>query len=297
MFILKGCTERSSSISQGNRIKVSIYFLDEPNFDKLACKYSILYLNSLQLTYEFQFPENKSHLCIHPLTPDQEKIIESLKNDPDFKNSSDYLRFNNLLEENDFIDNAAYHIGIIGKYIEGNLFFASWDRLSIITTYKWDKLFSPPSVFEYLIHCINACLVHMVTSISSHKETRGCFLDYTYFKEDDKVDIALGYICNDCSARIKKEHGEEYLKNIQNIASRGWIGRIDEPNSFAHNLKKYYHVNIEKDSGFNKSFWEKASDHYPELPIEFIKVIVTGLVSSVFTLGTLYVTGLLNLPK
>lgn len=277
-----------SSVSKGNRIKVSIYFLEEPTFNGTAGKYAILYLNSLQSTFEFQFSKNEFHLDSYRITNDQKKLTESHNIAPNF------FRFQNFLYEKKFAENAVIHIGIINRPIDGNLFFEEWINMAIITTYKWDKLFSPPSVFEYIIHCLNASIVQLATSISSHNETRGCILDYTLYKDDEKVDITLGYICDDCSSKIKEKLGEEFLQTIRIIASHDWIGSVDKPDSFAYNLKKYYKVDIEKESGFNKSYWEKAAEHFPELPLEIVKTVVTAAVSVLFTLATLYLTGSLK---
>ena len=284
-----------SNVSKGNRIKVSIYFLEEPTFNGTACKYAILYLNSQQYTFEFQFPENESHLDSYSITDDQKKFAESLKETEfNFNNAPSFFRFQNFLYENNFAENAVIHVGIIDKPIDGNLFFESWINMIIITAHKWDKLFSPPSVFEYIIHCLNASIVQLATSIDSHDETRGCVVDYTRFKEDDKVDITLGYICDDCSSKIKEKSGEEFLQTIKIIASHNWIGSVDKPDSLAYNLKKYYKVDIEKDSGFNKSYWEKAKEHFPELPLEILKTIINPIVTVIVTLGILYLTGSLK---
>ncbi len=294
-FKIKEFEKQISSISKGNRIIVSIYFLEEPTFNGTACKYAILYLNSLQSTFEFQFPENESHLDLYNITEDQKKLTETLKKTGlNFNNLPNFFRFQNFLYDNNFAENAICHVGIINKPIDGNLFFESWINMAIITTHNWNKLFSPPSIFEYIIHCLNASMVQLVTSTGSHKETRGCVVDYTAFKDDDKVDITLGYICNSCSSKIKETSGEEFLQSIKIIASRNWIGSVDKSNSFAYNIKKYYKVDIEKDSGFNKSYWEKAIEHFPELPLEILKTIINPIVTVIVTLGILYLTGLLK---
>lgn len=280
-----------------DRIKISVYFLGKPNFSESACKYSILYLNSLQSTFEFQFPKNESYLDTYSITEEQKDRIKKFR-EADLNvqyYAPAFFKFDNLLNQNNFKGHAEYHVGIIVKPLENNLFFVSWEKKSIITTDGWDKLFSPPSVFEYIIRCLNASIVHHATSLGSHDETRGCLLDYTYFKEDAKVNIAFGYICDDCSAKIKEQHGEEFLQSIKKILPRKWIGRIDKPDSFAYNLKKYFKVDIEKDSGFNKSFWERAKEPLTELPKEIILILVgalvTILVSLVSIIGTLYLTG------
>jgi hypothetical protein len=65
------------------------------------------------------------------------------------------------------------------------------------------------------------------------------------------------------------------------MISRSWIGSIDTPESVAYNLRRYFKFNIDKDSGFNKTFWEKARDHLPEAPKEIIVALISALIGAI----------------
>ena len=150
----------------------------------------------------------------------------------------------------------------------------------------WEKLFSPPSVFEYLLHCLGASLIfmHPKLNLSSHKETRGCTLDYTKYKMDDKVDIGLGYLCDNCRDAISSGAGEHYLNDISSIVSRNWIGDIGTVDSVAYNLKRFFKFDINKDSGFNKTFWERAKEFFPEIPKEAIVALLSAILGAIIAL-------------
>src|SRR5687767_13718433 len=125
-----------------SRLNISLIFGTPPNFNKEAFKYFILSLNKLQNSYEFFFPDINEFpfsekICIHETST---AIFE------------DFISNKKI--------NAHYHIGIITSNFDSNFFFNSDENTAIITTDIWEKHFSPPSLFEYLLHCIICCLIY-----------------------------------------------------------------------------------------------------------------------------------------
>ncbi len=258
-----------------NRKTVSILLTSEPDYDEFAFKYFLLSLNKIQNCYEFIFPEIRDevirdyyragrHYDVNELFDLFEKDVKSAIEGYS-KTKPDCL------------------INVITASFGKNLFFWSEGNVAFITTDTWAKYFSPPSLFEYLSHCIIDSLLFMENkNLSSHHDTKGCCLDYTYFKKDDRVDIALGYICDECKQEIINGMGKEYFAEIVHIISREWIGNINDFGSTAYNLKNFFSFDINKDSGFNKTFWEKTKDHFHEIP----KEIIVGTVA--LTMGFLF---------
>ena len=261
------------------RLKVSLVFGNTPNFDKDAFKYFILSINKIQRTYEFFFPDLESY----PF-PDKECKYEV----------ADKI-FAKFLKQNGVV--ADYNLAIITSNFDNNYFLKAGNHTAVITTDIWDKYFSPPSVFEYLMHSIICCLIYsqklpkerVLTDdmrtiyIDSHSDTRGCIADGTRNKYDDRVDIMLGYICEEHQNQIKFYYGEEYLKEILFIIDRKWIGTITEKDTVAYNLNHVFRFNINKDSGFNKTFWQKCEDKFYEIPGnitgEVLKVIMIAIIT------------------
>lgn len=244
------------------RIKIAIIFGTNPNFEKYAFKYFILYVNKIQKTYEFCFPDVSNY-------PFEKGIVN-------FKTSHE--KVNDFVIENKMT--ADHYVTIITNSFDNNYFFNAEKKTSIITTDIWDKHFSPPSLFEYLLHCIYTCLIYSKNlpkgriltkeqqsiEIGSHSDTRGCIADFTRQKYDDRIDITLGYICEEHTKEIKTYYGEEYLIEIQNVIDRKWIGSIDDKESVAYNLRHIFKFNINKDSGFNKSLWDEIKCKFYEIP-------------------------------
>lgn len=259
------------------RLRIAIIFGSVPNFDAYAFKYFILSLNKLQNTYEIMFPDLHTY-------PFKEKII-------DFNTS--HAKVANAMEGHHY----DYTISIITSRFNNNYFFNAGDKSAVITTEAWDKFFCPPSLFEFLLHSIYCCLIFsqktlpnrnvsqeaIELEINSHRDTKGCVADFTRNKHDDRVDIISGYICDQHQQEIILLYGEEYLNETKAILERKWIGTIEEKGSVAYNLKHVFKFDIEKQSGFNKNFFEKACEKFYEIPYELaseiLKLIITVLLT------------------
>jgi hypothetical protein len=264
------------------RLKIAILYGTEPNFEKNAFKYFILSLNSIQSTYEFCFPDVSEY-------PFEEGIVDFITS---HKKVGDFIESNKLT--------ADHFVTIITNSFDNNYFTNTTTTSSVITTDVWNKQFSPPSLFEYLIHSICACLIYsqvvpkgtvltedqLKIDIGSHRETRGCLLDFTRKKSEERIDILLGYICEEDKVDIKKFYGDKYLQDILLIISRKWIGNIKEIESVAYNLKHVFSFDINRDSGFNKNFWDKIKGKFYDIPGslsgEVLKYVVLALVAYFF---------------
>jgi len=247
-----------------------------PNYNEEALRYFLLSINKIQKYYEFVFPEIKdTNNHIEYYYSQNYYEIEEL-----FSSYKLHARKNFYFEQK-----PDYIINIISAIMGDNLFFICRENICFITTNNWERTFSPPSLFEYLLHCIIASLLFMndKISISSHRDTRGCCFDYTYYKMDDRVDIVLGYICDACKEKILKAVNRDYLKEIEHIISRQWIGELNQSESVAHNLKKFFNFDINKDSGFNKTAWEKVKEHFYEIPKGIILLIAGAIIGILIT--------------
>ncbi len=253
------------------RSKVAILLNSEPTFNEYAFKYFILNLNSIQSNYEFVFPEFDEYYFVDKLY-NEATLLETHKKG---------------IKEINFESKPDYYVNIIESEIEGNLFFICIGNASFITTNSWQKYFSPPSLFEYLLHGISVSLIAMHPKIGlvTHTETRGCTLDYTKYKADRRVDVSLGYLCDDCKKIISQNAGKEYLEDMYKIINRVWIGDINSFSSVAYNLKHFFKFDINKDSGFNKNFWEKAKEYFPELPKEIVAYLISSIIGGLLGAG------------
>jgi hypothetical protein len=244
------------------RKKCDIFFLSKLDIDKYACKFAILKLNSVQNIFEFEFPDlRKYEMSIKDFFP-EEKFCESKTLFDSF--SKLIVKYLEKSAEN----KADYFVGITEVGIDKgeDLFWITDKDKAIITTKGWQKNFSPPSVFVYLVQSLASVLVVLSsnaeskTPIHEHQNSRGCIFDYAWDKKDNKVDVSLGYICDECKSLIETALGHQFLSTIEDLCSTKCLGDIETKGSPAYELKKFFRVDIEKDSGFNKTRWEKAKE-------------------------------------
>lgn len=245
------------------RIIISVVFASPQDIEIAAFKYVILSLNQYQNLFEFCFPDLERELP-------KSKLYQK----------KDLMKFCKSAIKDIHID-SAYYIFLINRKIEGNYFSICDGNISVLTTEKWERYFSPPSVFEYIVDSMIANILAMGSNdeITFHENTLGCILDYKRIKTQIRANILLGYICDTDKNNIIKKYGEEYYNQIRLIVSKQWFGDINNRGDIAYNLKHCFKINMNKDSGIEKSFYEKVKDKFVELPFSIAILIITAIIS------------------
>jgi hypothetical protein len=143
--------------------------------------------------------------------------------------------------------------------MKDNLFFIQYGPLVHITTFGWEEYYSPPSVFEYLFHSLMCGTVYALTGIEHHRySTMGCQFEYTRIKEFDRVDIALGHICQEHQEQIRTVVGDSVLVDILALFKFSWLGKPDEHGTIAYKMMELFKYDLRKDSGYKKGFLERV---------------------------------------
>ena len=58
---------------------------------------------------------------------------------------------------------------------------------------------------------------------------------------------------------------------------------MEQTGSVAYSLKNFFKVDLNKDTGFYKTFWERAKEYLPEVPKEAILIIATAVITYLLT--------------
>jgi hypothetical protein len=172
------------------------------------------------------------------------------------------------------------YVFVTSRFIEGNLFWDNEGQIGEVTTAKWDRYFSPPSVFEYLFHsilCIAICA--FVHNIQTHREyTIGCQFDYARLKEHVRTGIALGHLCDQHLSQIRDQLGEVVLQDVLMLFSFSWLGNTDDRASVAGKMLDYFRFDLKRHSGYKRRFWERVQSNIDTLWFDIIKEIFKGIV-------------------
>lgn len=248
--------------------QIVIIIPQAPNFELLAFKYFLLSLNQKLSTLEFSFVDLERYIFLNKVM-DYEKAVEIFRE----------------TEKNINIPKYDFIFCVVSFRFTDNHFTHSSGNLSFITTDVWEKAFSPPSLFEYLVHSIISEILLMDTALelNSHEDTRGCILDFCEYKADARVGILCGFISEEVKTKIIKTYGKQFIEDIETVLGRKWIGSLEEPGSVAYNLMHVFKVNLFRDSGFIKKWHEKVLDTFYDFPKKFLLLILGSILGYFFS--------------
>lgn len=290
------------------------------NFDQVACSHLILQMNYHQNLFDFQivtlFKKDKEFTFLNDnhkkdITLDifdteisrveQKAFQEKKKTDEKISNEyKEYKKYNNI----------DYWIGITSKKItfidnktkvtHTDHFFRTLKEkqkskkiLGLITTHDWDREFSPPSLFEYIVYTVFTCGLYFLNydyggSLSPHKD-KGCIFDFTYYRTNKRISISNPNICVECKNKvlsleecvdINSNNKSNLSDNVNLILDRSWMGSLEKRDTPLFNLKKNYGYDVDRNSGFIKGQLEKFRDKiFDNLP-NWIGLIVTSLMTT-----------------
>jgi hypothetical protein len=215
--------------------------------------------------------------------------------------------------------NINYWIGITNELIPGHKTWHLDKRIDkqtnpykilwIITSRQnWEKYRSPPSLFEYLLATVFRCALESLSREleleddklknlrflrhSGHKQvTRGCIFDFTH----RRVSVSIFKLCYCCREKLssleesikKKDPNNtiDFIDEVTTILSKKWMGRPTKRDSPLYDLKKIYKYDVDRNSGFNKGFWEKIRDSITDNLAQWtIGTLITGLIGIIITL-------------
>jgi hypothetical protein len=243
------------------RFKIAIWFEDEQKFDLVPFAFFMSAANTVQRTFEFYFPDPPDSLTY-------EQAVPLMLAGKDI-----------FADRGGAVPNYDVYIFITASHMEGNLFSIQYGNLARITTFGWEEQFSPPSVFEYLFHSILCNVIYALANIEHHHySTMGCQFEYTRIKEYDRVDIALGHICQDHSREISDRLSEQVLADCKLLFGFSWLGKPDEYGSVFYKMKELFNYDLRKDSGYKKRFFERVQANIDALWFDIGKELFKAII-------------------
>lgn len=242
--------------STKTRWRIAVWLEGEQEFDIVPFMFFLLSTNSVQESFRFFFPDPPDALNY---TAARQRMTSGRSIFPIMYDA---------------------HLFITSEPIPGNLFFVTQGGIALITTSYWERNFSPPSLFEYLLHCIICCILYtLCDGLETHADsTVGCHFDYTRLKSHARIAIARGTICEDHRHVIDSELGPQALEAAITLLSLGWLGNLEAAGSVADKMKDYFKYDLKKDSGYKKRFLERVQSNLDTLWFDFLKEIFKGVV-------------------
>ncbi|TKJ38901.1 MAG: hypothetical protein CEE38_04175 [Planctomycetes bacterium B3_Pla] len=217
---------------------IKIGFLTEPEeagFDKYALVYMVYELNNRQKYWHFdvifkEFNENT-------LTSKQRKTLSS---EPEMMS----LSRANLLAENEPL------IGITADSLGTAFFFQNNIAVSVISTYEWNELFSPPTIYEYLAYSLiqQSILIHLnnstrglpVGAFESLTYSHGNLFEGTPERMAMKATMLAARLSPKGEELLLNSFGLNYMQTCADLLTLRWLksGEVSE------NLKRNFGVDL-----------------------------------------------------
>lgn len=191
------------------------------NFDRNACSYFLLQMNTIQRLFQINIINlaKKERLSLWG-----EHLEGEIGENQVLDWFDDYV---NTVSQGNQLGNISSWIGVTSKYLPRNLFATtrskndeasrSQKNIALITTDQWERSFSPPSVFEYILFIVLKIAISFLqndfehtlppTSLIRYLDrtiTRGCIFDVSWFKAHRRFGISTPTLCIECSNKVKQ---------------------------------------------------------------------------------------------
>ena len=252
--------------------------------DRTALIYLILYMNSIQRSFEYQ---------ILPFlgTGLMEKVMPGVKVDrleveremPSYlsqyrkhlqKSCSSY-RLNDdfdfpfvFLSTCTFSDNY-YQTG--GK---------GWGMISLG---NWERVMAPPSILEFFLTLLVRVSVDKVSTerMDRHFGTIGCCFDFNSSLSSLRYSILIGLVCTSCTERLESIFDDHVAIDVSLLLRRLWLGTSSHPSEVAIVTKKMGY-DLFHTSGIKVTWWDRVRESFEKEFVRSMFKILVLLVGSYF---------------
>jgi len=195
---------------------IRIKFLREPDFDKYAFVYLIYELNKLQKNWYFEVDFDTF----------DENILTS-------REREDCSGDNTSLCYAEMIANGQAFVGITTEQLGEDFFWQNHDRVSVISTYRWQQDYAPPSTYEFLAYSIivQSMVIHLNANCrglpkDAFKESRVAYGDLFQFsprRKEMKSAIMAAHLSRKGEELLLNCFGVEYMSICSNLLTLEWL--------------------------------------------------------------------------
>lgn len=192
---------------------VRIIFIEEPEFDKYAFLYIIYELNRLQGSWRFRV--------------DLDLFRETELNVMDRKRCSD--RRVKAICYAVAASRGEPLIAITSESFDQDFFWQNEVKASAISTFKWNEIYTPPSIYEYLAYSVIAQTItihlneHGESLIRRKNAYYGDWLEFTSRRNAIKAEILAGHLSRDGENLLMNCFGAEYMTTCSKLLRLDWL--------------------------------------------------------------------------
>lgn len=258
--------------------KIGIILTSLGGLDIRALKYLVLYQNTLQQSFEFEFlptPKNNSFLSqLDSLGPIDREGVE--------KNACKFFA-----EYNDWSTKNASAYGLTYKPPDGfivlstakfadNYYATGDDDWRIVALGHWQRHMAPPSIVEFFLNQLIVAAIDTACGDNfplRHHETKGCIFDFSVDLADARLAVLTGLVCESCCDTIIRFGSEKLVEDAKLLLRKKWLGDSTNPTDVATTAKKLGY-DLFHTKGAKQTLWERLSAIIQEEAIRSLLQII-----------------------
>lgn len=285
-------SNQSRTALNQNITRIGITFDRAKELDNPALRFLIVYMNTLQKSFEFEIllsdPQDELfHMLSDKKPVDRERVRQELP--LFFLRYKNYL--DNVIEGYELEEQSPQHFVIVTMAcFSDNYYILRKDNVAIIALGNWKRSMAPPSILEFILTLLLRQSVSFVSpslAKSVHLGTKGCLFDFTPYLEDVKLKVLQGYICNHCRDALQAEGHPNLAQELVTVLKKQWLGKSTDPNTPA-GITANLGCDLFMNKGLRPTAWE---NFLTTIQQEGFKQIVT-IIGAVVIAGLLLWLGL-----
>lgn len=225
-----------NSVKQETK-RIGILLADLGKFNIPVLKFLVLYMNTLQQTFEYEFlpiPSEDTYLQRLSAKASVDRTEIKKGSLPFIARYQDFLKkeiqdYN--LKDTKLPDS---FILITLASFEDNYYNTRVGSLSIIALGNWEKSMAPPSIIEFILTLVLRESIPVVCpslKSSIHLGTKGCICDFDISLDEVKFKVLDGFVCSYCRAAFHTDNLDTFADNLAIILKRDWLGKFTDPDA------------------------------------------------------------------
>ena len=244
------------------RIRIGVILTELGGMDVRALKYLILFQNTIQSSFEFQFiPVDPSSKFVGLLNSRELMSSALVREEGD--------RF--IVEHKRWLDSQADGYALRRSYPEGiiflstcrfsdNYFFIGGNGWDVIALGNWKRVMAPPSIVEFFLTLTLRASIDIAcrdARPARHQSMKGCLFDFSAIVSDARYSVLTGYLCGSCCRTLADSRSAEVVQDAKLLLDKKWLGEAMQPTTVSSNVKKLGY-DLFHTSGVKQTFVERV---------------------------------------
>lgn len=261
--------------------KVGIILTSLGGLDIRALKYLVLFQNTLQQSFEFEFlPTQENSNFIDHLNSKESIDREAVEQNAGkfFAGYNDWLKKNAIDYWLTYERPDGFVILSTAKF-EDNYYATGKDDWYLVALGHWKRHMAPPSIVEFFLTILITAAIDTACGVNfppRHHATKGCIFDFTADLNDVRLGVLTGFLCESCCNTIKQSRSKKLAEDAKLLLRKKWLGDSTNPTYVATTAKKLGY-DLFHTKGVKQTTWERLSAIIQEEAIRTLLTIV-GLI-------------------